>query len=319
MMNHLSKNDQVLLTGGTGSLGQALIPEILATGASLRVLSRDEAKQETLRAQYPAVDEWMLGDVRDLGACKKAVEGATVILHAASLKYVDRSEVEPTEYVLTNVLGTINLLRAVRERRAREARPRVVGISTDKACLPINAYGLTKALLEKLFLEASADSQATYVVCRYGNVVGSRGSVVLKWQAALRQGDQLRVTDPTMTRFFFTLADAVNVIDRALDPRSGLTWSGLVLSTVMPAATLGDLAQAMSPRPYLVSGPRPGEKHDEDLFSPQEMRRVSTDGAIFVYNPSGLPANGADMAGYTSAGARRLTPDELVALVAPWR
>lgn len=307
----------VLITGGTGSLGQALIPHILAGGSAreLRVLSRDEVKQAALKVKYPDV-RFMLGDVRDLRACYEAVRGVHVVIHAASLKYVDLSEQQPTEYALTNVLGTINMIQAA----MYEGVETMVGISTDKAAAPFNTYGLTKGLLEKLFMESHTrrfgqKAMTSFVVCRYGNVIASRGSVILKWQEARKKGEALQVTDPSMTRFFFTLDDAIELIDLAL----GMP-SGLIISKAMPATTLGALAAVMQgPKGIVIIGRRPGEKSHEDLLTEHEMPRVRRDGDLFYYDPlMKTPSEHPDPP-YTSATARWLTPNQLRELTAPWR
>lgn len=312
-------NDKILITGGTGSLGQALIPRFLAANArEVRVLSRDEVKQAALKIRHPEV-RFILGDVRDLRACYEAVRGATIVIHAASLKYVDLSEQQPTEYALTNVLGTINMIEAALYEHVHM----MIGISTDKACQPFNTYGLTKGLLEKIFMEShtrrwgvKSDPITDFVVCRYGNVLASRGSVILKWQEARMKNEPLLVTDPSMTRFFFTLQDAVDLIDIALD-----TPSGLIVSKAMPAARLGDLAEVMkgSSGEVKIVGRRPGEKSHEDLLSEYEMPRVSRDGDLFYYDPHMKTPHTNIEPPYTSALAHRLTTAELTRLVAPWR
>lgn len=313
-MKNLGPGDVVLVTGGSGSLGRALIPQILAAGVDeLRILSRDEVKQGELHAQYPSV-KFMLGDVRDLRACKEAVRGATVVIHAASLKFIDVSEVQPTEYVLTNVLGTMNMIQAVTQEGGVD---RMVGISTDKVANAINTYGLTKALLEKLFMESHTQrkrTSTTFVVCRYGNVIASRGSVLLKWAEARKKDEPILVTDPTMTRFFFTLDEAVDLIDLAL-----VQNSGTIVSKAMPSTTLGELAEVMAgPAGVRVIGRRPGEKVHEDLLSETEMARVIRQEGFFYYRPLSAPHETTEPA-YTSFTARRLTPDELMELTEPWR
>lgn len=308
-------HDNVLVTGGTGTLGEALIPEILARTQYVRVLSRDEAKQGVLSRNYPSVD-FMLGDVRDPKACIDAVRDADVVIHCASLKYVDVSEKQPSEYIQTNVMGTLNLINAVlMERRVRQ----MIGISTDKAAAPYNTYGLTKALLEKLFIEAHAYRRGPvcdtiFTVCRYGNVIGSRGSVVLKWQELVQQGEPIKVTDPEMTRFFFTVEDALRLIDHALYINQG----GVIVAQAMPSCTLGELASLWS-ETYEIIGTRPGEKYHEDLLTQHEMPRVLPDGEnYFIYAPLG-PAQSKFPGPYTSATARRLTRAELEELTDPWR
>lgn len=310
----LDASSRVLVTGGTGTLGEALIPEILMRTQHLRVLSRDEAKQDVLHRAYPGVD-FMLGDVRDPKACIDAVRDIDVVMHCASLKYVDVSEKQPSEYILTNVNGTMNLINAVlMERHVKQ----MIGISTDKAAAPYNTYGLTKALLEKLFIEAHAYRRSPmcdtiFTVCRYGNVIGSRGSVVLKWQELARRGEPIKVTDPHMTRFFFTVEDALRLIDHAL----WLNMGGVIVAQAMPSCTLGELASLWS-KEYETIGMRPGEKYDEDLLTEHEMPRVRTDGKFFIYSPLEPPVLMPQLP-YTSSSARRLTRKELEELTKPWR
>jgi UDP-N-acetylglucosamine 4,6-dehydratase len=306
--------DRVLVTGGTGTLGEALLPELLGRTNFVRVLSRDEAKQGALKSYYPGVD-WMLGDVRDPKACIDAVRDIDIVIHCASLKYVDVSEKQPSEYILTNVNGTLNLINAVlMNGKVRQ----MIGISTDKAAAPYNTYGLTKALLEKLFIEAHAYRRGPHVdtiftVCRYGNVIGSRGSVVLKWQELTQSGQPIKVTDPEMTRFFFTVEDALRLIDYALWTNTG----GVIVSQAMPSCTLGELASLWSDT-YEVIGTRPGEKYHEDLLTLHEMPRVRVDGDFFIYAPL-EPAQCSALEPYTSATARRLSRTELEMLTAQWR
>lgn len=308
-------DDRVLVTGGTGTLGEALLPELLTRTKQVRVLSRDETKQGALRSRHPEID-WMLGDIRDPKACVDAVRDIDVVIHCASLKYVDISERQPSEYILTNVNGTLNLINAILSNgKIRQ----VVGISTDKAAAPYNTYGLTKALLEKLFLEAHAyrrgpNCDTIFTVCRYGNVVGSRGSVVLKWQELSQKGEEIKVTDPTMTRFFFTVDDALRLIDYAL----WLNMGGVIVSQAMPSCTLGQLASLWSDT-YEVIGTRPGEKHHEDLLTQHEMPRVRQDGDFFIYSPLGPTTIESPLEPYTSEMARRLDRPELELLTSQWR
>ena len=311
----IASSDRVLVTGGTGTLGTALIPALLERGSRVRVLSRDETKQNVLAWQYPMV-EWMLGDVRDPKACADAVRDMDVVLHAASLKYVDVSERQPSEYIITNTVGTLNLINAI---LANGGVRRVIGVSTDKAAAALSTYGLTKALLEKLFIEAHAYRRGSiptiFTVCRYGNVIGSRGSVVLKWQELTQKGVRIQVTDPSMTRFFFTIDDALRLIDYALWTRRG----GIVVAQAMPSTTLGELAAVWGE--YDVIGMRPGEKPHEDLLTEHEMPRVTMDSGLFIYAPLAPPTPLAErpFTSYTSASARRLTRDELETLTKPWR
>lgn len=311
MFAMLSAKDVVLVTGATGTLGQALTPKLLETGCTVRALSRDEVKQGECARRFPGVD-WMLGDVRDAAKCRSAVRGATVVIHAASLKYVDRSEVEPREYTLTNVIGTINMIDAV---QAEHGVRHMIGISTDKAPNAINTYGLTKALLEKLFIAASYQQHNTlFTVCRYGNVMGSRGSVAPKWQEDVKAGRRIQVTEPTMTRFFFTVQDALELIDFAFTQKT----SGMIVSLAMASTELGELA-ALFCKDYIVVGVRAGEKLDEELFSSREMRKVHCEGKWLVYDPAQPLSSAIPWNGYTSANCRRLTKEELLKLTGEWR
>ena len=326
-------------------------------------MSRDECKQGELKKQWPDV-QWMLGDIRDYHACRNAVRGADYVIHAASLKYVDLSEQQPSEYIQTNVVGTMALINAVIDQGTVR---HVVGISTDKAANAFNAYGLTKALLEKVFVEAhmslrrprgvltyptkmspeAAQSlkdswksaapgiaehpavleeglkfehpkvETIFNVCRYGNVIGSRGSVVLKWQELARAGQRIKVTDPGMTRFFFTIQDAMDLIATALGQPGGM-----IVSKAMPSSSLGELAMLWGE--YDVIGPRPGEKKHEDLLSEHEMPRTVRQDDLFFYDPLGTPDSkrwsGAMMErGYNSNICRRLTTAQLRNLTAEWR
>lgn len=308
-MTSIGLGERVLVTGGTGSLGEALLAELTACGAQVRVLSRDEKKQGDLRARYPKVD-FRLGDVRDAAAVGQAMEGIDVVIHAASLKYVDVGEQQPAEYVKTNVLGTLNVLEAVR----RGGVPRCVGVSTDKVSNAVNTYGHTKALLERMFLEAAGgQGGGHYVVARYGNVIGSRGSVVPKWIAARHRGEPLVMTDPSMTRFVFTLAEAVTLIDHALG-----SPNGAVVAIPLPACDLAQLARVLAPgHPTRTVGARPGEKRHEELLTVAEMERTVMDNGYFLYDPS-LAAY-REASAYTSDRAPRLTDDELGDLLKEWR
>jgi len=325
MIANIQPGMRVLVTGGTGTLGQALIPALQAVGAIVRVMSRDEAKQDSGRRLFKDV-EWILGDVRDLRACQDAVDQQDIVIHGASLKYVDISERQPSEYILTNVNGTMNMITAV---LGMPTVQQMIGISTDKACAPYNTYGLTKALLEKMFVEAHAFRRGPrsilFKVCRYGNVIGSRGSVILKWQEAVANKQPLKVTDPTMTRFFFTINDALTLIDVTLEFGEG----GIIVAQAMPACTLARLAAAMCPNKVEIIGRRPGEKSHEDLLSIHEMPRVTrikhwrpdSIDDYFIYRPldQTAPFTRVPEPPYTSATARDLTYARLFQLTKPWR
>jgi len=233
----------VLVTGGTGSLGHAVVRRLLTgelgTPRQVTVLSRDEAKQHDMRLSYlhkrEATDEviyrnfhallrFRIGDMRDYAAVAQAVRDADVVIHAAALKQVPTCEYFPAEAVATNLIGVQNLIRAIRETGAPVEA--VVGISTDKACKPINVMGMTKAVMERMLVEANLGAHNTRFVCvRYGNVIASRGSVVPLFLEQIRQGGPLTVTLKEMTRFLLSLNQAVDTVFAALlGGRPGETW-----------------------------------------------------------------------------------------------
>lgn len=311
-MDSLNKYNRVLITGGTGSLGWALTKKILTGSTGIRIFSRDEKKQYDMKKIYPEC-EYVLGDIRDPHAVEDVVRDIDVIIHGASLKYVNISEVQPAEYVSTNIVGTMNVMNAV---LANGNISRVVGISSDKACLPVNAYGLTKAVLEKLILEGGRRQgqrgTCIFNVARYGNVVGTRGSVVPYWAEQRELGLPLPITNPDMTRFFFMLDEAVDLINYSLK-----SPTGVILSKRMSSCTLGDLAEVMKGDAGVIHvGERPGEKKHEMLLSEDEMSRTTRSGEIFIYDPNA--PTGVASSAYGSENARRLTSDELKTLIEDW-
>jgi FlaA1/EpsC-like NDP-sugar epimerase len=282
---------RVLITGGTGSLGQVLTRRILSgeQGAAGKViiLSRDEAKQHHMRLSYlnnrARTDEviyqnfmhaleFRIGDVRDFGTVCSAVKDADIVINAAALKQVPTCEYFPDQATLTNCIGPINIVRAVREHGYRPET--VVGVSTDKACKPVNVMGMTKAVQERTFVAANILSPATRFVCvRYGNVLASRGSVVPLFHEQIRLGGPLTVTVPEMTRFLLSLNDAVDIVFEALrSARSGET-----LIPRAPAATVMNIARSLVGSRAIdirVDGIRPGEKMHEILVSEEECHHT---------------------------------------------
>lgn len=261
-MTNLGGN--VLITGGTGSLGQAILARAEAEGwpAQFTVYSRDEVKQAQLRDRFPSV-ECRLGDVQDEWALERAMRGTDVVVHAAAYKRVPEAERETQACVGANVVGSMNVLNVA----ARTGVQRVVGISTDKACAPINAYGQSKALMERLFQSAARQSTGiTYHLVRYGNVLASRGSVIPTLRAQAERGGPITLTDPTMTRFWLTLDDAVDLVVQSLE-----LDSGEVLIPRCPAASMATLAGVVAPGvEVVVLGRRDGEKRHELLMNEHE-------------------------------------------------
>ena len=264
----------VLITGGTGSLGKSLVEYLLKETKVRRIaiFSRDELKQQHLRIQFQDDSRlrWFLGDVRDLDRLKRAFHGVDYVIHAAALKQVDTGEYNPMEFVKTNVLGSQNVIDASIEAGVR----RVVALSTDKASSPINLYGATKLTADKLFVAANNYSIAygtTFSVVRYGNVMGSRGSVIPFFQDIAAQGNPLPITDLRMTRFWISIESAVKFVIDSLEMMSG----GELYVPKIPSMKIIDLARAVMPDAKLVEiGMRPGEKLHEEMISADDSRRT---------------------------------------------
>lgn len=266
---------RILITGGTGSLGHALVKHWLATTTyRLVVLSRDELKQAQMREEFPdARLDFFLGDVRDLQRLELAfAAGIDVVVHAAALKRVDSVCYDPDEVFKSNVLGSRNVLQAARGRVSR-----CLLISSDKACYPTNAYGLSKAMAESLFTSFNVYGKphgTSSAVVRYGNVLGSRGSVVTVWRKQIAEGKPLTLTSPEMTRFLITFAQAVELIEDALGSMEG----GEIFVPRLKATTMPDLLRAvwsLGPLSATTIGLRPGgEKLHETLMTEEEIKRA---------------------------------------------
>ncbi|WP_302847873.1 polysaccharide biosynthesis protein [Marinobacterium iners] len=278
----------MLLTGGTGSFGNAVLNRFLNTDiAEIRIFSRDEKKQDDMRKRYanPKL-KFYIGDVRDYNSILNATRGVDYIYHAAALKQVPSCEFHPMEAVKTNVLGTENVLEAA----IQNAVKRVVCLSTDKAVYPINAMGISKAMMEKVMVAKSrnVDPDKT-VICgtRYGNVMASRGSVIPLFVDQIRAGKALTITDPNMTRFMMALADAVDLVLYAFEHGS----NGDMFVQKAPAATVETLAKALTDlmgkpdHPINVIGTRHGEKLFEALLSREEMACAEDLGGYYRVPP----------------------------------
>ncbi|MCS6765708.1 MAG: polysaccharide biosynthesis protein [Candidatus Protistobacter heckmanni] len=264
----------LLITGGTGSFGHAVLKRFLSTGVrEIRIFSRDEKKQDDMRKMFnhPKL-RFYLGDVRDLASVRGAMSGVDFVFHAAALKQVPSCEFYPLEAVKTNILGTENVIEAAVQSGVK----RVICLSTDKAVYPINAMGISKAMMEKLVVAKSRSLTDTgTVVCatRYGNVMASRGSVIPLFAEQLAAGKPITITDPQMTRFMMTLGDAVDLVLYAFEHGR----NGEIFVQKAPAATIDTLARAMTDlfskpdHPVHVIGTRHGEKVYETLLSREEM------------------------------------------------
>ena len=268
----------IAVTGGTGTFGWAFLtymrqhfPEV-----NIRILSRHEDLQVHMRATFGDKHvSYLLGDVRDLERLRIAFRGVECVIHAAALKHVDRSEYDAEEFWRTNILGTSNVIRACIWSGVDQA----IILSSDKAVHSVNVYGSTKAVAEKLFVQANQYSPhgTRFSAVRYGNVMGARGSVVKHWRDALAHGQALLVTDPAMSRFWLSPEDAVRLVVWTV----GHGLRGGVVIPHLPAFTLGDLRQAMQPEPHWETiGRRPGEKVSELLMTADEQARA------YFYAPS---------------------------------
>ena len=282
------KDRTLLITGGTGSFGNAVLRRFIEGDLrEIRIFSRDEKKQDDLRRRYGSDRlKFYVGDVRDRDSVRSAMRGVDFVFHAAALKQVPSCEFHPMEAVKTNVLGTDNVIDAAVQYGVR----RVLCLSTDKAVYPINAMGISKAMMEKVMVAKSRTLEGTdTVVCgtRYGNVMASRGSVIPLFVEQLRAGLPLTVTDPSMTRFMMTLDDAVDLVLYAFRHGS----NGDIFVQKAPAATIGVLAEAirrLAGRPdheIRVIGTRHGEKLYEVLLSREEMASAEDLGEYFRVPP----------------------------------
>lgn len=279
---------KLLISGGTGSFGNAVLKRFLDTDiAEIRIFSRDEKKQDDMRKLYASSKlKFYIGDVRDYQSVLNATRGVDYIFHAAALKQVPSCEFHPMEAVKTNVIGTENLLEAAIQNEVR----RVVCLSTDKAVYPINAMGISKAMMEKVMVAKSRNIDDTKtVICgtRYGNVMASRGSVIPLFIEQIRAGKGLTLTDPNMTRFMMTLSDAVDLVLYAFEHGN----NGDLFVQKAPAATVQTLAQALTAlvgkpdHPIQVIGTRHGEKLYEALLSREEMACAEDMGEYYRIPP----------------------------------
>jgi UDP-glucose 4-epimerase len=285
-MISIFSNKTLLITGGTGSFGNAVLKKFLNTDIKeIRIFSRDEKKQHDMRIEFdnPKI-KFYIGDVRDLDSINSALKNVDFVFHAAALKQVPSCEFYPVEAVKTNVLGTENVLEAAVSLGIK----RVICLSTDKAVYPINAMGISKAMMEKVAVAKSRESNATTVcVTRYGNVMASRGSVIPLFVDQIRAGKALTITDPAMTRFMMTLDDAVDLVLYAFKHGK----SGDIFVQKAPAATIATLTQSLTSllgvpdHEVQVIGTRHGEKLFEALLSREEMAAAQDLGGYFRVPP----------------------------------
>jgi UDP-N-acetylglucosamine 4,6-dehydratase len=295
-----NSSSRILITGGTGSFGKAFIAETLRrypTIERLVVYSRDELKQWELQQHYPERDfpqlRFLLGDVRDRDRLRRALEGIDTVVHAAALKQVPAAEYNPIEFINTNVLGAENVVQACLDTGVR----RVVALSTDKAAAPINLYGATKLCSDKLFIAANnikGNRDLTFSVVRYGNVMGSRGSVIPFFLEKAKSG-VLPITDPSMSRFNISLSEGVAMVLWALEQALG----GELFVPKIPSYRITDVAEAIGPNcEKPITGIRPGEKINEEMITASDSFSTVDLGAYYAI----LPSDGGLLARYQSEG-----------------
>jgi UDP-N-acetylglucosamine 4,6-dehydratase/5-epimerase len=322
------KDKVLMITGGTGSFGNTVLKRFLSTDVrEIRIFSRDEKKQEEMRiALNNSKLKFYIGDVRDYASLQQAMKGVDYVFHAAALKQVPSCEFYPMEAVRTNVLGTENVMNAATANGVK----RLVVLSTDKAVYPINAMGISKAMAEKLMVAKSRTQlPGETVLCatRYGNVMASRGSVIPLFVSQLKEGRELTVTDPNMTRFLMSLEDSVDLVLYAFEHGQ----QGDIFVQKAPASTVADLARALQrvfdkDSDVRIIGTRHGEKLYESLISREEMAHAHDMGGYYR-----LPADNrdlnyakyftvgeqaiAELDDYTSHNTERLNVDQVAALL----
>ena len=281
------QNKSILVTGGTGSFGKAFVSHLLRSSIKIKkliVFSRDELKQDQMRSEFPENKfrslRYFLGDVRDYQRLIRALDGVDIIIHAAALKQVPVAEYNPIEFIKTNVLGAQNIIEASIEKKIKK----VITLSSDKACAPINLYGATKLCSDKLFVAANnySGKYGTFSVVRYGNVMGSRGSIIPKFIEQAKN-KLLNVTDKNMTRFNLTLNDSVKMVIFAIMNTQGSE----ILVPKIPSYKIMDLAKSIGPSSKInFIGVRPGEKIHEEMITESDSDTTYDIGDYYIILPS---------------------------------
>ncbi len=317
------KDKNILITGGTGSFGHQIVSQLIETMKPNRIVifSRDEKKQYDMQNEFEGHNdliEFIIGDVRDYNRIYEATKNIDIVYHAAALKQVPNCEFHPFEAVKTNILGAENVRRAAIENDVDV----VVAVSTDKAVKPINVMGMSKAIQERIILNTTNEKWNTKFICvRYGNVIGSRGSVIPFFKHRIEKGEFLPITDYGMTRFLLRLEEAIDLVFKATIEGE----TGQLFVKKMPACYITELAKVMSKaiiknEDYQIKdvGIRPGEKIHEVLVSEEEMRRVVETETHYVIYPFGeleKPHLMSDLKEYTSNNTKMLNEDEIMSLL----
>ena len=319
-------NQNILITGGTGSFGNQMVKELMNYNPKkIVIFSRDEDKQHQMKQDFSENKifkkmKFIIGDVRDYDRLYTATKNIDIVFHAAALKQVPTVELHPFEAVKTNVMGSYNVVKASVARNVKK----VIAISTDKASKPVNAMGMTKALEEKIMLSEDLEKDETIFCCvRYGNVLGSRGSVIPLWDGKIQNNQPLPITHPKMTRFMLTLSQAIQLVFYALKNTKG----GEIFVKKSPAANIVDLAKAYAELvtknndyPVTFIGIRSGEKIDEVLISQEEMRHTKEEKDHFVIEKeldfdNRFLEKSVELPEYTSSSTKHHSIEELKQLM----
>lgn len=305
------ENKTVLLTGGTGSFGHFIIPKLLERGVKeIRVFSRDEEKQLDMGREF--TDErlkFIIGNVRDYDRLLEATKGVQILYHAAALKIITFCERNPLEALKTNVLGTWNVKKASIATGIEKA----ILISTDKAVKPVNLYGMTKAVGEKIWINDEFLTETEFTVVRYGNVIGSRGSVIPFFKKLVEDGRPLPITHPEMTRFLITPNQATELVFKT----TVLIMNRKIHVPILPACRILDLAEVIAGEDYptKIVGIRPGEKIHECLIQEDELRRAERVDNGYIIHPYGEYSSGKEMGELNSNNAAQLSRVEIAKLL----
>ena len=316
------ENSSFLITGGTGSFGNTMLERLLKTNVDRIVcFSRDESKQYLMQqAISDKRVKYIIGDIRNFDSVKRAMDGIDYLFHAAALKHVPISESFPLEFTKTNILGSHNVLRAANETRVKKA----IFLSTDKAVSPINAMGMTKAMMEKIVRSEENPGTTVSCVTRYGNVIGSRGSVIPQFIGDIKSGNPIKVTNLNMTRFMMSLQESVDLVMYALSEGK----AGDLFVQKSPATKVQNIVESltamlsMGPPDILEIGVRPGEKLHETLLSEEEMYFASENEKFFkvpsIVKSPDLAKNRKSQVNseYTSETTRQLNTKELTSILA---
>lgn len=307
-MTNVFDNKVVLITGGTGSFGQWIVSKLLKTNVTeVRILSRDEEKQLDLQRKISDKRlSYMLGDVRDYDRVAEACKGTNIVYHAAAQKIIDFCEVNPSEALKTNIMGSMNVKRACESEGIETA----ILISTDKAVKPVNLYGMTKGVAEHIWTNSSQETR--FAVVRYGNVLGSRGSIAPFFKELIKANKPLPITDTAMTRFLITLNQACELVFYVTENAE----NARIYVPNLPACRITDLAKALAGESYpqIVVGVRPGEKIHECLIQEYEVLRTSLQDEYYVINPEPI-AHPALEEEYTSDKTRMMNIPEIQSLL----